>query len=236
MNPDDLMKLGQSKNIQELIRGLEKATSSLDFRYFTSNFVIRPPGELPRFKVLDNSPVEFEAGKDYETAMVDPVLKKLSSSPFLFQYDQDFYTNAGYGHLWEVAAVHGYKTGLCVAIEINQTTRFLFGLDRCFDLPTSDASRTSLYSSFINLALHTSFAARALMLPSTPISEPPRLAPREQLVLKMSSNGLTAARIASKLGIQRSTVDQYVQSAMAKLGASNKVHAVHIAVQLNLLD
>ncbi|MEK8034283.1 LuxR C-terminal-related transcriptional regulator [Ideonella sp. DXS29W] len=235
MNQDDITLLGQSRNIQDLLRRLEKAAAFLDFRYFSSNIVIRSPGELPKFKVLQNSPAEFEASKDYDIALVDPVITKLATTSLPFQYDQAFYVDAGFGHLWEAAVVHGYKTGLCIAIEINPTTRFLFGLDRCFDLPKSQTSRTSLYSAFINLALHTSFAAREILLAPAPVHVPPRLSPREYEVLSLSRDGHTAARIAEKLGIQSSTANQYIQSAMAKLGASNKVHAVNMAIKLRIL-
>lgn len=235
MNQDDFLLLGQSKNIGELIRRIEKAAASFDFRYYSAMFAIRRSGETPIFKGLCNNPPEFDASNDPQIALVDPVNARLTASPFPFQYDQDFYANAGCGHLWENAAVHGYKTGLCVGIEISPTTRYNFGLDRCFALPATPEGRTSLYNSFISLALHSSFAARSLLLPMSPIVEPPRLSPREQLVLAMSRDGLTAARIAEKLGLQRSTVNQYVQSAMAKLGAANKIHAVNMAIRFDIL-
>lgn len=235
MNQDDFIALGQSRNIQELIRRLEQATSAFDFRYYTVVFAFRRPGESPKFKALCNSPAEFELGSDPGIALIDPVQAKLAVSPFPFEYDQDFYVNAGYGHLWEEAAVHGYKTGLCFAIEIGPGTRFLFGIDRCFALPSSPSTHAELYSKFINLALHTSFASRELLLPSEPILEPPRLSPRERQVLTMSRDGLTAAQVAERLRLQHSTINQYVQSAMAKLGASNKVQAVNMAIAFNLL-
>jgi DNA-binding CsgD family transcriptional regulator len=55
---------------------------------------------------------------------------------------------------------------------------------------------------------------------------------RERQVLELVGAGLTNAEIARRLGISRHTVVSQIGSASAKLGASGRTHAAHLADQL----
>ncbi|WP_326598991.1 response regulator transcription factor [Streptomyces sp. NBC_01803] len=61
------------------------------------------------------------------------------------------------------------------------------------------------------------------------------LTPREYEVLRWVAVGRTNPEIAEQLGLTRNTVKAYLQSAMAKLGAHNRVEAVARAGQERLL-
>ncbi|MGK5533810.1 response regulator [Streptomyces sp. URMC 129] len=61
------------------------------------------------------------------------------------------------------------------------------------------------------------------------------LTPREYEVLRWVAVGRTNPEIAEQLGLKRNTVKAYLQSAMAKLGAHNRVEAVARAGQEQLL-
>jgi DNA-binding CsgD family transcriptional regulator len=64
---------------------------------------------------------------------------------------------------------------------------------------------------------------------------PIRLTPREIDVLTLTASGRTRDESAALLRISPATVKDHLQRASAKLGASNKTHAVALALQLGLI-
>jgi LuxR family quorum sensing-dependent transcriptional regulator len=56
------------------------------------------------------------------------------------------------------------------------------------------------------------------------------LSARERDVLVWASQGKSAREIGEILGIAKATVDSHTQSAAHKLGASNRTHAVALAL------
>jgi NarL family two-component system response regulator LiaR len=77
-------------------------------------------------------------------------------------------------------------------------------------------------------ALVTSF--RAPPRPGVDLSE------REQMVLRLMSNGLSNDQIAEQLCISRNTVRHHVHNILAKLSVANRTEAVSIAFQHNLAN
>lgn len=71
-----------------------------------------------------------------------------------------------------------------------------------------------------------------------PASEVPRadLSEREMEVLKYLVEGLTNKQIASYLGIQPSTVKQYISNILSKLDAQSRTEATAIALRLGLIE
>ncbi len=62
------------------------------------------------------------------------------------------------------------------------------------------------------------------------------LAPRETECLALAGKGLSSREIGRQLGLSSRTVDQYVDSAVQRLGASNRTEAVTLAVKYRLVD
>ena len=63
----------------------------------------------------------------------------------------------------------------------------------------------------------------------------PRLTAREYEVLRRVALGETNPEIAEMLGLSRNTVKSYLQTAMQKLGARNRVDAIVRANEYGLL-
>ena len=59
---------------------------------------------------------------------------------------------------------------------------------------------------------------------------PAKLTPRESEVLRWVANGKSAWEIGEILQITKRTVDEHVHTAVRKLGAANRTHAVAIAL------
>jgi LuxR family transcriptional regulator, quorum-sensing system regulator BjaR1 len=64
----------------------------------------------------------------------------------------------------------------------------------------------------------------------------PVLTPREREVLAWAAQGKSAWEIGEILEIAKRTVDEHAQTAVRKLGAVNRTHAVAIALRDNLIE
>jgi LuxR family transcriptional regulator, quorum-sensing system regulator BjaR1 len=62
------------------------------------------------------------------------------------------------------------------------------------------------------------------------------LTPREREVLEWVARGKSALDVADILDITKRTVDEHVQSAVRKLNAENRTHAVAIAMRERIID
>lgn len=63
----------------------------------------------------------------------------------------------------------------------------------------------------------------------------PKLSSRQTEILRFVTNGLTSKQIAERLGIQRDSVDKYVNALLEKIGASSRSEAVGIAIRRQLI-
>jgi len=75
------------------------------------------------------------------------------------------------------------------------------------------------------------FARIAPMLVSTP-----HLSPRELDVLRLLAEGRTNRQMAADLGLAEATVKGYLRDLFEKLGASDRAHAVALALRSRLID
>ena len=78
------------------------------------------------------------------------------------------------------------------------------------------------------------FEAVSLMRPEGEGGAP--MSRRELECLELTAEGLTSAEIAKALGMASNTVDQHLASAIVKLNAVSRVHAVAKAIRFGLID
>lgn len=97
------------------------------------------------------------------------------------------------------------------------------------DSITDDTARARL------AAVCDRFATLVPQRPEAGEEEAVVLAPREAEVLAEIGKGGSNAEVAAHLGLRVTTVKSYVRSAMRKLDAGNRVHAVYRARQLRLI-
>lgn len=67
-------------------------------------------------------------------------------------------------------------------------------------------------------------------------ARPPRVTPRELQILSWVREGKNNQEIGTELGISALTVKNHIQKILRKLGASNRAHALALAMELQLLD
>ncbi len=82
-----------------------------------------------------------------------------------------------------------------------------------------------------------SVARQRIALPQTPRKTVQQhITPREAQILAWVREGKNNAEIGEALGISALTVKNHIQKILRKLGASNRAHAVAMAMQMRLLD
>lgn len=73
------------------------------------------------------------------------------------------------------------------------------------------------------------------MLQLDPNSGVPLLTLREQEVLELVANGLSAKEVAQEIEIAPRTVERHIENVRLKIRARNRTHMVTLAVELGLL-
>lgn len=66
------------------------------------------------------------------------------------------------------------------------------------------------------------------MLVQSQTASHPKLSPRENEIMRALTNGYSTKELTNILCLSESTIKQYIKSALIKLGAKNRAHAVSI--------
>lgn len=74
------------------------------------------------------------------------------------------------------------------------------------------------------------------MLQIDPLSGVPALTAREQQVLELIAQGLSAKEAAQAIGIAPRTVERHIENVRLKIRARNRTHMVTLALELGLLQ
>lgn len=129
-------------------------------------------------------------------------------------------------HAWEQ---HGVREGFMVSI------RGPYGLDARVGLGGTSLEVASKNLPAIRLiALYGFNRLRSIV--NRRSGSTLRLSEREKDVLSWSARGRSASETAELMGIAKRTVDQHAANACRRLGASNRMQAVAIAVRDHLIE
>ncbi|MEO4052960.1 helix-turn-helix transcriptional regulator [Solibacillus sp. CAU 1738] len=80
--------------------------------------------------------------------------------------------------------------------------------------------------NFAQFTLFGEMAAKILIQHDAPPH--PRLSPRENEIIRAIANGLSTKEMSDVLDLSEATIKQYIKSALMKLGAKNRAHAVSL--------
>lgn len=187
----DLLDIGLSADADELHRNLALITNKLGFGLFGGTLI---RGRLASGRAavhsFQNAPDAFvETCRSLDVSVRDPLLTAISARQGCHVYDQQFYTKAGAGDLWDNQAPFGYRFGMAISLhEFSHAEMFCFGVDGPDRLPTSENARSELEGALRLVALHGQEAALRIFsptlskTPSTVDLEPLRWAADAQVV------------------------------------------------------
>jgi DNA-binding CsgD family transcriptional regulator len=226
----------QVKSRDELLAEVVNFTRRLGFETVSAMAVIDHFRAGPEFVWVDNTPEEYrELFEDTTTGKVDPVMQHCKKASVPIIWNQDTYTSAGLGDMWEAQARYGYHTGIALALHLPEGKHFFIGVDRDQALPADAAEVTRMVADLQLFAVHAQDAALRVLLPAPPESDFPTLTPRELEGLRWTMEGKTAWEVGSILGISERTAVLHVNNATHKLGCVNKHQAVLKALRLGLI-
>ncbi len=220
----------------DFLREVVRFSQNLGFNTVSAMAVVDFGVGRSEFVSIDNAPAGFAAVAHNVASMRrDPVMQHCRRHTLPIIWDQDTYTRAGLGELWEEQARFGYHTGIAMALHLPEGRHFAFGVERDRPLPSDVGELTRLVADLHLFAVHAQDAAMRLLSPVAPPVDVPALTARELEALRWTMEGKTAWEMGTILGISERTAVLHVNNAMHKLGCVNKHQAVLKALRLGLI-
>ncbi len=230
------MAVTQANTPEELLSEIVRFTQQLEFETVSATMVIDHLLAETEFFSVDNAPDSYRTlFSSTEHARRDPVMQHCKKKSLPIIWGQSTYTAEGQGAVWEEQAVHGYCTGISMALHLPEGRHFMLGVERDRNLPTDPAELTRIVADLQLLTVHAQEAAGRIFVPAVRDSDVPSLTPRELEALRWTMEGKTAWEVGSILGISERTAVLHVNNAMHKLGCVNKHQAVLKALRLGML-
>ena len=210
-------------------------TAKIVARYGIGYFIITglPETQFERAVLVSRWPAEFlDLYVRNDFIRFDPIARRCRRSRQPFEWTATEYDNDPDPRTAEVmrrAADFGLERGFIVPINTPD------GFEACVSMTGSHLDLTARTKPLIHLvALYGYERVRQLagLAPATK----PRLTPREREVLLWVAQGKSSWEIGEILAIGRRTVEEHAATAVRKLGAVNRSHAIAIALRNKLIE
>jgi len=235
MKLQDFHDVADANDAATLRARLVAFARAMDFPLANVCYVVESNMAFPHVTYIGNRPESFRAASETGIAKSCPVFNRLNKQNIPFFYDQAYYVSTGCGELWEHAAKFGYRTGICVSVNLGNGKKLLLGMDKDRPLPPRDSTRVTQLAHLQLLAAYCSDALTRIVGKGCE-RDAPELTAREKDVLAWALEGKTAWESGRILAISESAVNKYIQSALRKLDATNKHQAAIKARRLGLIS
>ncbi len=234
---DDFDLRGVSEK-SELIHRANAFCESIGSKNF-SYMLLNPPRNalLKTDPVITNCPTEWlvrYAERDYQ--FHDPLAKICSRSRLPFRWGHREFLkllNKAERAVLHEARDFGLVEGYVVPISGPEGD--MGGLSFCVDSSGSVADMVSESAARIQLFAAEFHAAAIRVLFDKVPTKAVTLTPREREVLSWAADGLSSEATADRIGLTTPTVNYHIANCCQKLGASNKMHAVAMALRQGLI-
>lgn len=184
---------------------------------------------------IDNTPEGYTAFDDPRQQRADPVMQRLKASSLPVIWNQDTYTQAGAGEMWEDQAPWGFASGITTVLHLPNGKHFVFGIEGSEGLPKQRLELSRMVADVQLMAVHAQEAMmRIVVAPPSPSPEI-KLSSRELEALKWTMEGKTAWEVGGIMAVSERTAVHYLQVAMKKLDAVNKHQAAIKALRMGFL-
>ncbi len=241
----------EARNRDEFRGEVVRFAKRLGFETVSAITVVDHPVGDTEFVAIDNAPDAYkDAIEDPKAGQLDPVMQHCKRQSVPIIWDQSTYVSAGQGSMWEAQARFGFRTGICLALQLanlprlrvriegaggDHLLRHVIGVDRDQALPKDRGEVTRLVADLQLFAVHAQDTAMRVLVPERLQLERPKLTPRELDSLRWTMDGKTAWEVGSIMGISERTAVLHINNAMHKLACTNKHQAVLKALRLGLL-
>jgi DNA-binding CsgD family transcriptional regulator len=233
------LDISQAPDKESFRRRLIAFAHHMDFPLVSAVLMGNHAHALEEFSpYVGNRPADFlNESFDSKNQVADPVLTRLRHRGVPFFYDQKFYVENGAPDLWEHAAPWGFRTGICVSLQLSDDKIFMLGLDRERDLPTDERDLTRMLADLQFLAAHAQDAACRLLVAPRQEQEllKPKLSPKEREILLRVLEGKSNWIIGQLMNVSENTIRFHLKNIFKKLDVSSRVVAATRASSLGLL-
>lgn len=230
---DQLFALTTVETKEELIEALDKSARLLGFDYFAYGLRVTFPYSAPRFELVNNYPLEWQASytsNDYLS--VDPTVRHGMQSIAPLIWEESIFEDAR--DFWEDANSYGLSHGWA------QSSFTSFGVSGMLTLARSGEAlspkelreKTPLLVWFNQLA---QMGLQKYLLPDLAPATNIELTQRETEIMRWTADGKTAYEISVILGIAERTVNFHLNNVLSKFQVNNKIAATARAVSLGLI-
>ena len=231
---DGIARLGEVKTAEGVVEELRKLGSLFGYENFCIAGRLPQPGErFAPYVLVSGWPEGWMRRYDENGyAHVDPVMAQIrrTSLPVVWRevpYDR---SDPAPSRVMNESPEFGLVEG--VSVPISTPRGFKAGVSfSARKLRLTKGERAALHL----VAVYAEGRARALRDGEELPTPAPVLSPRELECLKWAAEGLTAWEISVILSLSHRTVEQYLASAAAALGAVNRVQAVAEAMRRGIL-
>lgn len=232
---DCVERLSRLTTLEDVSAELRRAGEAFGFGTFCISGLPDPGERLDPYVVLSGWPEAWlrrYVQGDY--VHVDPVIRQVRQTTMPFAWNEAPYDSRDETatKVMNEATAFGLVDGLAVPIYTTHGFQAIvtFGADR---MVLSRDGRAGLHL----IAIYAHSQARSILTrqQGSPTARIPKLSPREIECLKWSAAGKTTWEISVILGLSNRTVDEYLASAAAKLGAVNRVQTVAEALRRSVI-
>ncbi len=235
LNYHDLLQLGVSADIPTLTKRMVDLASCMGYG-LTSAVLVRGRlgSENAMLQAFGNPPDGYmETVDSLPEGLRDPLLARLLARPGHVTYDQQLYTEAGAGDLWDAQAPFGFQSGVAVSIhEPSHAEAFMLGLDGLGKAPAGP-TLLLLQANLQMLAMHAQSAIARIVAARSGVQQV-ELDRHEQAAIKTAGARIFAQR-GHLVGMSEIRTDPAMRSAARKLGARSITDVVLRSIDGGLL-
>jgi LuxR family quorum sensing-dependent transcriptional regulator len=228
---DFIASLEQIPDIDAVVAGVERIFARYGITWLL--FARLPETQFERAVLASRWPAEFlDLYVRNDSIRFDPIARRCRRSPRPFEWTAaDYYDDPEprTAELMRRAADFGLERGFVVPINTPD------GFEACVQMSGAKLELTARSKPLIHLVALYGYE-RVRQLAGREPDAKPQLTPREREVLQWVARGKSAWEIGEVLKIGKRTVDEHAATAVRKLDAANRVHAIAIALRGRLIE
>lgn len=231
---DGIVRLSEAATIDGVVEELRKLGGLFGYENFCIASLPQPGERFEPYVLVSGWPEGWMRRYDENGyAHVDPVMTQIRRTSLPVAWSEVPYdrSDPGPSRVMNESPEFGLVEGVSVAVSTPRG--FKAGVSfSARKLRLTKPERAALHF----VAVYAESRARALRGGEALPTPAPLLSPRELECLKWAAEGRTAWEISVILSLSHRTVEQYLASAAAALGAVNRVQAVAEAMRRGILD
>lgn len=233
-NSPRLLYVGGSH--EDFFSGLVRGARGLGFEHCGYLIGIPVHGKSWQFVMMNNFPRSWqERYRRHGFCAIDPTIQYAKESVLPLTWSSDLFDTEPLSELSKEARAVGFNHGWTQPLRDSSGKFGVLTLARSQGAITAEELKDKLPMMQWLAQVAHAILFRALLAKHQNESFV-RLTEREIEFLRLASEGKTAGEISEATGVTERTANFHIGNVMDKLGATNKTHAVTLAMQLGLLD